>query len=205
MRLGVRVSTNGIRLAAVVAAAICTGTQFSRAQPANSPEPPIPFEDFGACPFEGCVYREWVANRPVAIRTARRAASPIRFRVKAGEKVTALTGVVVTLKAGRVQFREPQDLSSSDGTIHIVPGQILYLLTYEGEGYTKAWFNGRLYRDVDTATFFNGVCEIEPSRCTGKIIERQQTRWWVQIRNAAGNVGWTSEPDKFDGKDALGG
>src|SRR5258708_17402 len=24
--------------------------------------PPVPFEDPGACPFEGCVYREWTAK-----------------------------------------------------------------------------------------------------------------------------------------------
>ena len=166
--------------------------------------PPVSFEDVGACPFEGCVYREWVANRPVDVRIERRTTAPIMFHVKAGEKVTALTGVVVTLKAGRVQFREPQDLGASDGPIHIVPGQTLYLLTYQGEGYTKAWFNGRLYRDVDTATFFNGVCDVDPSRCPGKIIERSQTVWWVQVRNAEGRSGWTHQPEKFNGKDALG-
>jgi hypothetical protein len=42
-----------------------------------------------------------------------------------------------------------------------------------------------------------------PTDARGKIVERSQTVWWVEVRNAAGNVGWTQEPDKFDGKDAL--
>jgi len=52
--------------------------------------------------------------------------------------------------------------------------------------------------------FFNAVCESEPSRCAGQIIEQSQTEWWVQIRNRFGKVGWTREPEQFDGKDALG-
>jgi len=165
--------------------------------------PPVPFEDVGACPFEGCVYRTWTANKAVAVRAARRLNAPVSFNLRAREKVTAITGVVITVKAGRVQFREPRNLSSSDGTIHIVPGQTLYLLTYQGEGFTKAWFNDRIYRDVDTADFFNGVCDFDPSRCAGKIIEKSRTEWWVKIRDRAGRVGWTHEPSKFDGKCAL--
>jgi hypothetical protein len=81
--------------------------------------------------------------------------------------------------------------------------QTLYLLTYQGEGFTKAWFNGRVYEDVDATDFSNGVCDVAPSRCTGKTIEASRTEWWVQVRNAAGKMGWTREPDKFDGKDDL--
>jgi hypothetical protein len=176
----------------------------SIAQRATNLLPPIPFEDVGACPFEGCAYREWTAKQAVIIRTNRRIDAAGVFRLQPGEKVTALTGVVITVKPGRVEFREPTNLSSANGPIYIVPGQTLYLLTYEGEGFIKAWFNGRLYRDVDTVDFFNAVCDTEPRRCTGKIIEKSQTEWWVQIRNRFGNVGWTREPEKFDGKDALG-
>lgn len=167
--------------------------------------PPVPFEDPGACPFEGCVYREWTTRAAVDVRTARRTDAPVAFSLRAGEKVTAVTGVVITLKAGRVQFREPRDLNSSTGQIHIEPGQTLYLLTYQGEGFTKAWFNGRLYRDVDTVEFYNAVCDMQPGRCAGKILEKSQTEWWVQVRNRLGIVGWTNEPDKFDGKNALAG
>jgi hypothetical protein len=181
-------------------AASMVSTSQTRAPPAS---PPVPFEDLGACPFEGCVYREWTARSLVAVRTERRRGATVMFRLRAGEKVSAITGVVITLKAGRVQFREARTLSSSPRPIHIEPGQTLYLLTYQGEGFTKAWFNGELYRDVDTADFFNGVCDVQPSRCAGKIIDKSQTEWWVQVRNRLGAVGWTDEPDKFDGKNAI--
>jgi hypothetical protein len=134
------------------------------------------------------------------VRVDRRSTALIAFRLRKGDKVRALTGVVVTTRAGRAQFSQPQDIETADGTIHIVPGQTLFLLTYEGEGYTRAWFNGRLYRGVDTASFYNGVCTFNPGRCTGRIIEKARSVWWIKVRNAAGRVGWTTEAAGFDGK-----
>ena len=51
----------------------------------------------------------------------------------------------------------------------------------------------------------NGVCTIRPERCVGEIVEKSTTEWWVQLRTRQGLVGWTNEPEKFDGKDALSG
>jgi hypothetical protein len=174
-------------------------------QDSSTEGPTVPFEDEGACPFEGCVYREWTAKSAIRVRTARRIDASIAFMLRAGERVAALTGIVITVKAGRVQFRESRTLKTGSGSVRIDPGETLYLLTYQGEGFTKAWFKGKLFIDVDTVEFFNGVCDIEPSRCAGRIIEKSQTEWWVQVRNRAGGVGWTNEAEKFDGKDALGG
>lgn len=167
--------------------------------------PPVPFEDRGACPFEGCVYREWTARAALDVRTERRTDAPVVFTLGAKENVTALTGVVITVKAGRVQFREPTTLSTLSGPVRIEPGETLYLLTYQGEGFTKAWLRGKLYTDVDTVDFNNGVCDVQPSRCAGRIVEKSQTEWWVQVRNRLGRTGWTDQPERFDGKDALGG
>jgi hypothetical protein len=64
--------------------------------------PPIPYEDAGACPFEGCAYREWIANAAVAIRADRHVTAPVAFSLREGEKVAALGGVVVTTRPGRV-------------------------------------------------------------------------------------------------------
>jgi hypothetical protein len=118
----------------------------------------MPFEDVGACPFEGCVYCDWIAKGAGAVRTDRIPNSPIVFTVKKGEHVQAITGIVVTLKPGRVQFRAPVDLRTNAGYVHVEPGETLYLLTYLGEGETKAWFQGQLYDDVDGSEFFNGLC-----------------------------------------------
>ena len=182
------------------------------AQSGQPQGPPIPYEDAGACPFEGCVYREWIANAPVVVKTSRRNDALIAFRLQKGERVQAITGVVVTEKPGRAQFRTAVDLTAYPHTsdrpqpqsIHIEPGDTLFLLTYRGEGETAAWFKGRLYDAVDASDLFNSACTDNRKSCAGHIIDNPASVWWIQLKNKAGLIGWTKEADKFDNKDALG-
>ena len=174
-------------------------------QAPQSAKPPVPYEDVGACPFEGCVYRAWTATAAVWVRSDRKASAPLVYTVSKGEQVTALTGVVVTIKPGRVEFPKAVTLRTASGSLRVEPGQPLYLLTYRGEGFFKAWFAGRLHDDLDGTVFYNGVCDYQPERCLGKMVERAESIWWVQVRNRRGQTGWTSDVDKFDGKDALSG
>jgi hypothetical protein len=190
-------------MALAIAAAACSAPPAPPAPPAAT-APPVPFEDSGACPFEGCTYREWGVDQPVAVRADRRADAPVAFQLQAGAKVTALTGVVLTRQAGRVEFERPTDLQSAVGVLHFMPGQTLYLLTPLGEGNFKAWFDGRLIDWIDGMQFYNAVCETIPERCTGKIVAPAQQEWWIQVRDAAGRTGWTNEPEKFGNKDRFG-
>ena len=197
------------RCAASIVAAFWIGIVFDGPRfAAQIPEPSgpqMPHEDAGACPFEGCIYRDWVANDAIAVRQQRGPGAAIAFHLTRGERVQATTGVVVTLTPGRVQFRTAVTLSSASGSIRIAPGQMLYLLTYRGEGFTLAWFEGRLYDDVDGSTaFFNERCANGSNQCAGTILERPRSVWWVQIRNANGQIGWTDQPEKFGNKDAVG-
>lgn len=152
--------------------------------------PPLPFEDAGACPFEGCTYRAWTTNMPVRVLKERRQDAPVAFELPKGAPVTALTGVVVTVVPGIVELTQPTEIETPQGTVAMKAGDVFYLLTYQGEGYGKAWINGRLYSDVDLSTF-------KPKRGATAI-------WWVQVRNTRGQVGWTHHPEAFDGKDRLG-
>jgi len=172
-------------------------------QTADVPLPPVPFEDPGACPFEGCVYREWTAIDEVDALTERSATAPVAFRVGIHDRVTALTGVVITLKPGSVIFRKAVDLSTASGAIHVEPGEVLQLLTYEGEGFFTATMHGDVHRNVDGSTFLDGACDEEPARCIGEIRDKPESVWWVEIRNALGQTAWTNQPEKFAGKDAL--
>ena len=169
--------------------------QQTAAQPASPPPvkyegPPLPFEDAGACPFEGCTYRAWTTNMPVRVLTERRQDAPVAFELPRGARVTAVTGVVVTVVPGIVELTQPAEVDTGQGTVAMKAGEVFYLLTYQGEGYGKAWINGRVYTDVDLSAF-------KPKRGATAI-------WWVQVRNARGQVGWTHHPEAFDGKDRLG-
>ena len=192
------------RLALVAALVALTGGEVQiAAQRAATSGPPIPYEDIGACPFEGCVYRDWTANSPVTVLTDRRDGSPVAFTLAKGDHVMAITGIVITTKPGRVRFKNAAEFSSSAGTLRVTPEDTLYLLTYHGEGETTAWFKGRLYDWVDGSEFFNGLCG-RRLVCNGTIVEKPESVWWIRLRNMKGLTGWTKEPEKFDNNDRFG-
>jgi hypothetical protein len=60
------------------------------------------------------------------------------------------------------------------------------------------------YQTWDSHAPVRSVFVIEPGVTDGKVLDYRELTWWVQIRNAAGRIGWTSHTDDFDGKDALG-
>jgi hypothetical protein len=68
--------------------------------------PALPFVDRGACPFEGCVYRDWTVKARVVTYETWDSRAPVRevFATNPGETVTAMTGVVLVTSAGRAQI-----------------------------------------------------------------------------------------------------
>jgi len=152
--------------------------------------PPLPFEDVGACPFEGCTYRQWTTNARVKVLKERSDDAPVAFELPAGARVTALTGVVVTVVPGIVELRDAEEVETAEGKVPMKAGEVFYLLTYQGEGFSKVWIKDGVRTGVDLSRF-------KPKRGATAI-------WWVQVRNGRGQVGWTRHPDLFDGKDRLG-
>ncbi len=160
-------------------------------------KPPIPYLDRGACPFECCTYRRWTVEKDTFVYKQRSIKSDIAFQVKKGEHVTGVTGVVITLKPGKVIVRKVQTLDQ-DRRVRMKPGDIFYLLHYEGEGYSKFWFRGKIYSDEiplpgtgQTSTAF-------------QVVSQPETVWWVQVKNLRGQIGWTKEHDHFGNMDACG-
>lgn len=155
-----------------------------------SAQPAMPYKDAGACPFECCTYRQWVANKATVLRTKMSNRSSIAFRVKKGEKVTGVTGVVITTKAGVLKALKAT--SMYEDKIRIKAGDRLYLLTYTGEGFYEIWYKGKV---------FSESFEHNPAL---KLVSEAESVWWVKIRNRKGQVGWTKLPENFDDKDSCG-
>ena len=191
------------------------------ATPAFAQLPALPFIDKGACPFEGCVYRDWKAKAPVVTYETWDSRAPVRevFTTTPGETVTAMTGVVLVTAAGRAQIRRPimaPALVSEQfprqrpsEMVSIAPGTVVYLLTSHGEGSYTAWVNGLLVRmDITNleqpktpGAGYSGC--VRTQTCDGEVLEYPRRTWWVQIRNAAGQIGWTKQTEGFDGINAL--
>ncbi|MEJ5277413.1 MAG: hypothetical protein WHU94_16025 [Thermogemmata sp.] len=155
--------------------------------------PPRRFVDSGACPFEGCVYREWVATKDTdAFADWQTYSLSTRriFQVREGRKVEALTGVVVIERPGVVLVK--RGLSLRD--VKLLPGQIFYVLTTRGEGFAKVMFQNRLIDNVNLNDYKNEFFQF---------LAPPKTVWWVQIRDEQGRVGWIKDADNFKNKDVF--
>lgn len=150
--------------------------------------PPVPYVDKGACPFECCTYRQWDVVKPTALRKSMSDSSPVFLRLKAGEKVRGMTGVVITTVPGIVEAIKRTKV----GTMWANRGDRVYVLTNLGEGFAKVWFKGRvLEAEPYDETFF-------------KPIRRTKSVWWVKIKDRRGWIGWSREPENFGNVDQCG-
>jgi len=150
------------------------------AQTTGEQKPPNISIDKGACPFECCTYREWVTRSDVTLFDSPNGKRVVG-RVKKGQKVLALTGEVHS-----VPLRMIAHYDFPDGGVK--KGDTVYLLHYVGEGYWKAWHDGKLF---DTADF--------PDKGS-----RPKSTWWVKLKTSAGVIGWTVEHGNFENQDACG-
>jgi hypothetical protein len=169
--------------------------------------PPRNYEDRGACPFECCTYRDWSVKADTVLYGSRSTKSRALFRVKKGERVEGLTGVVITLEPGRAVATGDVTVGGDGGReVRVKAGDVLYLLNYTGEGFYKIWFRGRFYHDQPEAAAEHarrpqGVA----ARAYIRKASEPQTVWWVKVRNRRGRVGWSRQPEHFGDMDACGG
>ena len=110
--------------------------------------PSLPYRDPGACPFECCTYRDWTANKDTTVYREMRDGSTRAFTVRKGEVVRGVTGVVITNRAGTATASSNMSIGQGNKT-RVRKGDTLYLLTYQGEGFFKVWFKGRVIPDVE--------------------------------------------------------
>ncbi len=169
----------------------------------TSPAPSLPYEDHGGCPFECCTYRTWTVEADTEVRTDRQDGSPVAFLVRRGEQVVGITGVVVTTKLGRAIVREPILIESHKPGL--MPGSLVYVLSYVGEGAWKIWVGGQIYETEISSR--EQICvgrQGETIACAIQITQEPQTVWWVKVRNSTGQEGWTRQLDHFGNIDACG-
>ena len=185
-------------------------------------EPVLPYEDEGACPFECCTYRDWIAEAGFQAFGSRIPDGAGRrkpaFKIAKGERVTALSGVVITTQAGVVRIVKPGVIDvyskrlpkAPRVSIAVTPGDRVYLFTNQGEGYMSGWFDGRILESFDTASMGPAeACANYKGGCLGIVERRPQSEWWVKVRNRAGAIGWVLIPKgfsapSFDKMDACG-
>jgi hypothetical protein len=158
--------------------------------------PPNPYESWGVCPFECCTYREWTADTDIPVHEKRSEQSRILYHLHAGERVDALTGVVVTRNPAPIHIdhavKDGFTKASKRPLLSFKPGDVVYMLAPLGEGFYLFWYQGKVYRSG-----------IELAALPGVKGDGMTLTWWKQVRNKAGKTGWT-QSDHFQNADACG-
>lgn len=152
--------------------------------------PPSSFKEEGACPFEGCTYRQWKTEETTAVHEQPEAESAVVFSLQPGEWVTAISGFVLTAEPGIFELRKATKTADQ---FELPEGAKVYLYTYHGEGDYRAWFNGRFF-DFEL-----------PGEDEGELAKEPKSAWWAHLRNSKNQEGWTSETKHFSNVDQLGG
>jgi hypothetical protein len=168
-------------------------------------KPPLPYYDWGACPFECCTYRTWEAVRPVIARKSRSRRSAAVFHIKRGEQVQGITGVVITSQYGVTEILKPLQIgytkTSKSPELSLRAGDIIYTLHYLGEAYDLFWYHGKTYSD-EISVPENAWGKVPYSDAL-RVKSRPKTDWWVKMKNHKGEVGWSNEVDAFAHMDAC--
>ena len=106
--------------------------------------------------------------------------------LKAGEKVTVLSGVSVIREPDRILVTRPfQD-------IHLMPGDIILRYGYLGEGVANIWAKGVWHKEYDLGrtTEKDGTGCSALTECDSKVIEEGVKEHWVQVKTSSGLTGW---------------
>lgn len=162
-------------------------------------KPPKIFIDKGACPFECCIYRKWLANEDINLFSKIKG-KKIIATIKKGQVAEALTGEVHSKPA-------PMEIVHKYKNYEL--GDKVYLLNYLGEGYQKVWFKGEvtteevsfLYNDAFTDQ--QKKCSQPSKKCWGKILGKQESTWWSKVKLSNGKVGWTDKGRSFSNINAC--
>jgi hypothetical protein len=151
------------------------------------------FTSWGACPFECCVYREWLAEASVVVRVAPSERAAVVVTIPGGERFEADTGFVrvrspqlVIVTAPVEAYYEPVGPGSGrPDTLEV--GDTLLVVHHVGEGHWlltdgENRFSAEQFWPTDDYTPYQGA--------RGSAIGEHEAEWWARVRTAAGAEGW---------------
>jgi hypothetical protein len=174
----------GIRwtLCLIAGASLCFGLTLLSG---GETTPPHPFIDKGACPFEGCTYREWTATKRITLYDVPKGKHAVGH-LGPGEHVVGITGEVRSIPLRVVATSNHPD-PEDQRRVLIKKGEPYCVLHYLGEGTWLVWHRGKL-------TTIENFSESGPF---------PNAIWWVKVKTSEGLVGWAISDHNFDGQDSL--
>lgn len=158
------------------------------------------FTDYGACPYEYCVYGKWVTLQKTPVFQAPSLKSRQIALLPKTMPIQALTGHVITYGKIFTVTKAHQPYQPNDQ---------LVVYTYYGEGSYLVWFKGKMYTEslmvspyTDDAT---KRCLGKDPHCWGQFSSPPSLDWWVKIQWGNGRTGWVPGHNGYRYKNQDGG
>ena len=152
------------------------------ARSADDLKPPSIYVDKGACPFECCTYREWVARTDLTLVDSPDGKKVVA-QIKKGEKCAGLDWRNSQRPLANPRLSPRLSRCRSEGR-----GYHLHASLRRGGLLEEVWHDGKLV-EIDNL----------PDKGT-----KPKTTWWVKLKTSSGAVGWTVEHHNFENQDACG-
>src|ERR1700676_5134603 len=141
--------------------------------PVTSTEPKLPVIDDKACPGKGRVVANWKIKRNSTLYYSWQDRRSQTGTLKAGEKVTVLTGVHITREPDIILVTKPMP------ALNLKPGDIILRYDSLGEGAADFWAKGVWYEDGNLWTTIEkdgktgcGTGEL----CDSRVIENENQK-----------------------------
>ena len=182
---------------------IVTNNNYTSVQEGSTPPPPLPYVKSPACPFEGCQYGKWKLRKSQKLYAAPDISSAVVTELKVNEKVEALNGQVTTSQYGVIKvIKEEKITTLNDVNIKLKPGNILYEVSYLGEGNCSVFYNGKLI-EIPRGWNPDRIGQIDKDDW-GQLVQKRQSNWWVKVIVPKTKMsGWIINPEA-DGMDMFG-
>jgi len=151
------------------------------------------FTSWGACPFECCVYRDWVAEARVVVRAEPSTSSAVVATLEEGERFQADTGFVRVTSPQLVIVTAPieayfEPVGPGGGrTDTLAIGDTLLVMHPVGEGH---WLLTDGRRRFTTEQFWPSGDYTPYSGVRGRPLGEHAAEWWARVRTGEGVEGW---------------
>ena len=156
--------------------------------------PPAPLRVPDVCPLADCIFGRWTATAPHAAYAREGQPGPIAFRLRAGERFTALTGNLHVQRPAKLRVAEtfvwpPFSKNPFD---RYTRGSVLWVMSPRGGRWSDVWYRGR--RRTISASI-GRVSWFMPGRDQLQELEPGVWTWWVKVQRADKRQGWLRFPD----------
>jgi hypothetical protein len=171
------------------------GESSSESADSSIPEPKLPVVEHDACPR--AVVSGLKIEKDVRIYSSWRDKRSLVGTLKAGSKVTVLSGANIVREPDRVVVTQPFAQPS------LKPGDVILRYGLDAGDYWNFWAKNAWFTVyIDQVVEKNSGCEFPDRRaCWVKVFKNGIKEWWLQVKTRDGRTGWGLASKYADIKD----